>query len=1036
MSGVDGSLINDETIGSQTGHLDLLGKWSCLSEENCTITNPNMNHLPHGPCAYCNVEEGLFFLAAQFTQCNNTNNVALFCEYKDKTETVHFDNELSDVKISSGRSHSFVLEHTVSCRNSYTRVGEFCLATFFCHRCRDIETVANYCRLKGGYIAKQVALANTSYDEKKVIVTLHSQHPLSLYFNSFRLERTGRLELNTRQVAFDNNILCAQLGFDGECPARMSIVSLDKKYRYNDIMLNDIHTYKYDQSLGFNNKREMLRPDYVLCERPVEKIMAANCSHEYKTCKDGTCIHDSLLCDGVKQCKDGEDEEECQGICDQNNNVNCMEECHYQDLCRCNGNYFQCLSGGCKPLHAVCDGIVHCSDGSDEPETCVYVQAKGLRDTPFPLSVQDYLLSLIRYHRHHKHICASQQSKEDEIDDDITIYKHILRVPKKYVITGGDHDLIYCIMGNDDELEGKPNTFPLSLLCVFLKGAEQEIVCKNKMHLRECEHMYCNGRFKCPGSYCVDLEYVCDSVCDCPHCEEEIFCSRLQCHGLILLQKTKSVYKCVPYDKGLKYSLNKRQITNINSTVVLDEYPVLVHSEREFISNGTIDHPELIVYFTLTGFDLTMYEMLFMNRMISIKTLVLVQCHLKAIVADWFLAMHNLVLLDLADNLISTLPRSVLCPLFNLRYLFLQNNRISFLPSDTLIYTPKALIIQFHSNRLDALDIDLKGPLPRLRHLSSDHGRVCCMFEVTGSCSPALPIMLSCDDMISSLFQMIGVWGLGSVTFITSTISIVMLIKKSLSKISGKKKTVQLISLNLNIANSLTSCCVLSFSFFNLYFRGRFGVLADHWRVSFNCMGLEWTFFLSCQSYLIVAVFMSIHFAIYIPSTKQHEKSPGRVIKELMLLWFLSISSATGRQVVMYGYENDPYNYFCLPFITFKPVNYISLAMHITVLVSQLICCLIIICCYSFLFKFTIKQKGNTMLQHLEKRKKLLVQFATKTVILICINLLTWFPTLVIQLVTLSGMLVSPAAFFWIILTSISVNLTLTPLFAIFGSRK
>ncbi|KAF2367999.1 Laminin EGF domain [Trinorchestia longiramus] len=64
---------------------------------------------------------------------------------------------------------------------------------------------------------------------------------------------------------------------------------------------------------------------------------------------DGSCIPDHALCDGVPHCPDGSDETQCSPA------VSCARD---EWMC---GDKF-----GCIPLSLRCDGVLHCSDGSDE----------------------------------------------------------------------------------------------------------------------------------------------------------------------------------------------------------------------------------------------------------------------------------------------------------------------------------------------------------------------------------------------------------------------------------------------------------------------------------------------------------------------------------------------------------------------------------------------------------------------------------------------------------------------------------------------
>lgn len=74
-----------------------------------------------------------------------------------------------------------------------------------------------------------------------------------------------------------------------------------------------------------------------------------NCGEDHFRCNSGQCIWNSWICDGTKDCQNGEDEKGC------------------LDAIICSTNQFRCVhSTGCVPPSDVCNGKMDCGDGSDE----------------------------------------------------------------------------------------------------------------------------------------------------------------------------------------------------------------------------------------------------------------------------------------------------------------------------------------------------------------------------------------------------------------------------------------------------------------------------------------------------------------------------------------------------------------------------------------------------------------------------------------------------------------------------------------------
>ena len=110
----------------------------------------------------------------------------------------------------------------------------------------------------------------------------------------------------------------------------------------------------------------------ALCKASVSKHTKRTCGHEHLECSNRECILGHYKCDGILDCTDGSDEQACHNIAVCETSLGTIPAHDYciaachPTSCRCKRIYYQCTSGGCISMSKICNINVDCLDGSDE----------------------------------------------------------------------------------------------------------------------------------------------------------------------------------------------------------------------------------------------------------------------------------------------------------------------------------------------------------------------------------------------------------------------------------------------------------------------------------------------------------------------------------------------------------------------------------------------------------------------------------------------------------------------------------------------
>nr|WJN66573.1 vitellogenin receptor [Grapholitha molesta]WKE35499.1 vitellogenin receptor [Grapholitha molesta] len=295
-----------------------------------------------------------------------------------------------------------------------------------------------------------------------------------------------------------------------------------------------------------NANPEMKRPMSYKCLCPPGQIADGDkctkltgCTSQQTFCyKSNECIPVVKRCDGVKDCKDGEDEDDCLSGASKcpPTEVPCNGGCiGHHEVCTetytppfyCEFNQFQCRdSKFCLEREQVCDGHDDCPDGSDEGALCHTMQCL---DTEFRCTTGNCILESWRCDGDSD--CSDSSDEADCKGRTCNLGSYQCRNGQCVSILRRCDGQADCIDGSDEEKCQEELDTTESPHC-----AEGELPCELNKNICFPRTAWCNNKDDCPGGTdehgcnfcgthrlfeckqeqrCISLVAVCDHIKDC-----------------------------------------------------------------------------------------------------------------------------------------------------------------------------------------------------------------------------------------------------------------------------------------------------------------------------------------------------------------------------------------------------------------------------------------------------------------------------------------------------------------------------------------
>ena len=586
-------------------------------------------------------------------------------------------------------------------------------------------------------------------------------------------------------------------------------------------------------------------------------------------CKDLSCIADSKQCNNIKDCSQGEDEQECRHRGCNVLGINCQTNCTWPQ-CRCGTEFFKCDSGGRVPTDTLCGFEQNCLDGSDEIHCndllspagqlpCADSRACVDEDKLFD-GIEDCIDASDEYMDYRK-ACPGFQCNDQTcipftwLSDGIPDCPHDEDEQDFMLQRAIGNTEWPCSAGSLSCRGSVRKCYLREQHCIYETDSHGNIyTCRNARHLSACEDIECSNMYKCPMSYCIPFQRVCDGNIDCQDSSDESNCPMISCPGMFRCLKEQVCIHQEDVCDGkahCKVSLDDEKYCHVK---ILHECSTCSDTDKSLRMSS------LLAYSHVRTFSLQNTE-------------------LTELVSSPMVTHTPLIVMDLSNNLIAALPSFAFHCFPYLQYIFLDHSLIHILMPSAFMNIGDLRVLDLSYNSISSLSTPHFQGLSSLSMMDISHNQIMAVDEIFFVEHLILSSLFVSDSIICCMMPPHTACVLEqsvsqtpckdlfihpTLAYILSVFTLAILVNNAFSIYISLTEKKNFLMLNLSLSDALFGFYLTVLVISDFHYRNRFSFYAKLWPLGASCHIAMLAFFVSFQQSLFSLIIISCRACILI----------------------------------------------------------------------------------------------------------------------------------------------------------------------------